>query len=175
MGEYIATTEIESPIGRLRLAATRKGLVRLSLPRESGKGFASWLTRRVPDGEAVDWLPHLDTARRELEEYFAGTRERFGVPLDLRGTEFQLACWRELCSIPLGETRSYAELAQAVGRPKAVRAVGAANGANPVPLIVPCHRVINTGGKLGGYGGGLETKRRLLAFEQSVEPRGSLL
>jgi O-6-methylguanine DNA methyltransferase len=149
--------------------------VRLSLPRDGGKGFASWLERKVPDGEAVDWLPHLDVARRELEEYFAGTRDRFDVPLDLRGTRFQLSCWRELCSIPLGETRSYAEMARAIGRPGAARAVGAANGANPIPLIVPCHRVINTGGRLGGYGGGLETKRRLLAFEQSVEPRGALL
>jgi methylated-DNA-[protein]-cysteine S-methyltransferase len=175
MGEYVAIGEVESPVGRLRLATTQLGVVRLSLPRESGKGFAGWLQRKLPDAEQVDWLPHLDHARRELEEYFAGRRTRFEVPLDLRGTPFQLACWRALLEIPLGETRSYAELARAIGRPTAVRAVGAANGANPVAVIVPCHRVINTGGGLGGYGGGLPTKRRLLAFERSIEPLGRLL
>ena len=151
--------------GRLRVAVTRVGVVRISFARESGEGFTGWLRRRVPDAEEVDWLPDLDRVRRELDEYFAGTRRTFEVPLDLRGTDFQLSCWRALQAIPYGETRSYAEVAENVGRPRAVRAVGAANGANPIPLIVPCHRVINTSGKLGGFGGGLDVKKRLLAFE----------
>ena len=97
------------------------------------------------------------------------------MPLDLRGTPFQLSVWRAIVEVPYGETRSYAELAQRVKRPTAYRAVGAANGANPVPIIVPCHRVIASDGKLGGYGGGLETKRRLLAFEKTTPVQGMLL
>lgn len=174
MGEHLALREVDSPLGRLRVAATGRGIVRISLPREGGKGFAGWLMRSVPDGERVDWLPHLDAAERELAEYFEGRRRAFGLALDLRGTDFQLACWRTLLEIPFGETRSYAEVARAVGRPRAVRAVGAANGANPVPIVVPCHRVIQSNGGLGGYGGGLDVKRRLLAFEQTVEPRDLL-
>jgi O-6-methylguanine DNA methyltransferase len=107
----------------------------------------------------------LDAAARQLEEYFAGRRKVFGLPLDLRGTEFQRSVWRELLGIPYGETRTYAEVARAIGSPRAVRAVGAANGANPVPIVVPCHRVVATGGGLGGYGGGLQMKRRLLELE----------
>jgi O-6-methylguanine DNA methyltransferase len=101
----------------------------------------------------------------ELDEYFAGRRREFNVPLDLRGTPFQLACWNALLRIPYGEVRTYAEQAMVVGNPRAFRAVGAANGANPIPIIVPCHRVLATGGRLGGYGGGLELKERLLRLE----------
>ena len=165
MREYLATSELESPIGRLRLAVTRKGLVRLALPREGGKGFRGWLARALPDAEAVDWLPHVDKVRQELEEYFAGRRTEFGVPLDLRGTEFQVRVWRALAKIPFGELRSYAEVARAVRRPRAVRAVGSANGANPIPVILPCHRVVGSDGQLTGYGGGRWRKRRLLELE----------
>ena len=175
MREYLATSELESPIGRLRLAVTRKGLVRLALPREGGKGFRGWLARALPDAEAVDWLPHVDKVRQELEEYFTGRRTEFGVPLDLRGTEFQVRVWRALAKIPFGELRSYAEVARAVRRPRAVRAVGSANGANPIPVILPCHRVVRSDGALGGYSAGLETKRRLLAFERAKLPHGAIL
>lgn len=175
MGDVVATREVESPIGRLRLAVTPRGVVRLALPREGGNGFRGWLARALPDAETVDWLPELDKVRNELERYFASSLRCFTVPLDLRGTPFQLDVWRAVFEIGLGETRSYAQVAEAVGRPRAVRAVGTANGANPVPLIVPCHRVINSSGSLGGYGGGLETKRRLLAFERAALPRGALL
>jgi O-6-methylguanine DNA methyltransferase len=170
MSEVVATAEIDSPLGGLRLAATRKGLVRLALPREGGRGFAGWLAARLPGAEAIDWLPPLDKARQELREYFEGKRTSFDVPLDLRGTPFQLAVWRALLEIPYGETRSYADLARAVRRPRALRAVGAANGANPIPIIVPCHRVIASSGRLGGYGGGLEAKKRLLALERALSP-----
>ncbi|HSW50976.1 MAG TPA: methylated-DNA--[protein]-cysteine S-methyltransferase [Bryobacteraceae bacterium] len=109
--------------------------------------------------------PFLDEAARQLEAYFAGSRKVFDLPLDLRGTAFQRSVWRELLGIPFGQTRTYAEVARAIGSPRAVRAVGAANGANPVPIIVPCHRVVASGGGLGGYGGGVQLKRRLLELE----------
>jgi methylated-DNA-[protein]-cysteine S-methyltransferase len=101
----------------------------------------------------------------QLLEYFAGKRQIFDIPLALRGTEFQLAVWNELLRIPYGDTITYAELAQRIGRPSAIRAVGAANGANPIPVIVPCHRVIGSNGTLTGYGGGIQRKQWLLAHE----------
>ena len=105
-------------------------------------------------------------ATKQILEYLEGKRRAFEIPLDLRGTSFQLEVWDALRGIPYGETRSYAEIAAQLGRDNAVRAVGAANGANPVSLVVPCHRVINSDGRLGGYAGGLEVKARLLAMEQ---------
>jgi len=124
------------------------------------------------------WRPMQDTrpgkhaiaaeAERQLRAYFAGRLRRFDLPLDLRGTDFQLRVWRELESIPYGETRSYSQIAAAINAPQAVRAVGAANGANPIPIVVPCHRVIGSGGKLVGYGGGLPLKKRLLALEGAL-------
>ena len=110
--------------------------------------------------------PLLIEAVRQLRAYFTGQLRRFELPLDLAGTEFQKCVWLELTRIPYGETRSYQEMARAIGAPKAVRAVGAANGANPVAIVVPCHRVIGAGGKLVGYGGGLPLKRRLLSLER---------
>jgi O-6-methylguanine DNA methyltransferase len=175
MGEVFATRELDSPIGVLRCAVGRGGVIRIALPRDGGDGFVGWLARRLPDGERIDWLPELDALERELADYFEGRLTRFGVPLDLRGTPFQVSVWRALLEIPYGETWSYAEVADTIGRPKAQRAVGAANGANPIPVIVPCHRVIASGGGLGGYGGGLETKQRLLALERAAVPTGSLL
>jgi O-6-methylguanine DNA methyltransferase len=121
------------------------------------------------------WRPMQDTrpgthpiaseAVRQLRAYFAGQLRQFDLPLNMRGTDFQLRVWRELESIPYGETRSYSQIAAAIKAPQAVRAVGAANGANPIPIIVPCHRVIGSSGKLVGYGGGLPLKKRLLALE----------
>jgi methylated-DNA-[protein]-cysteine S-methyltransferase len=110
--------------------------------------------------------PLLSEAVAQLEAYFAGALRRFDLPLDLGGTEFQRRVWEELLTIPYGETRTYAQMATAIGNPSATRAVGSANGQNPVAIIVPCHRVVRTGGGLGGYGGGLDAKRALLALEQ---------
>jgi methylated-DNA-[protein]-cysteine S-methyltransferase len=110
--------------------------------------------------------PLLAEAVRQLHAYFDGRLRRFDLPLDLAGTDFQRRVWLELTRIPYGETRSYSELARAIGAPKAVRAVGAANGANPIPIVVPCHRVIGAHGNLIGYGGGLPLKRRLLSLER---------
>lgn len=127
----------------------------------------------VTEGEAVvsihfggggEW-PSGHKVIAQLEEYFAGRRKTFDVPLALRGTPFQLSVWNALRQIEYGETRSYSDIARVIGRPAAVRAVGAANGANPIPIIIPCHRVIGRTGALTGFGGGLDVKRRLLDFE----------
>jgi O-6-methylguanine DNA methyltransferase len=138
----------------LGAVASERGLCRLSFGEANSQsgGSHELLTR----------------AALQLEEYFAGSRRVFDLPLDLQGTAFQLRVWNALLQIPYGETRSYAEIARAVGAPKAVRAVGAANGANPVGIIVPCHRVIGSNGGLTGFGGGLDLKRRLLALESGL-------
>ena len=173
--ERVFTSRMESPIGALRLAATERGLAFLALPRAGGRGLGGWLARFAPDARREEAFAPLRDAIRQILEYLDGKRTGFELGLDLRGTAFQRAVWRQLEAIPYGETRAYADVAHAVGSPAAVRAVGSANGANPVPIVVPCHRVIASGGKLGGYGGGLELKRRLLAMEQSLRHQGSLL
>jgi methylated-DNA-[protein]-cysteine S-methyltransferase len=117
------------------------------------------------DGRHNSQNQFLGQLTRELEEYFASKLRIFRTPLDMQGTEFQLAVWRQLQEIPYGQTRSYAQIAEAIGRPQAIRAVGAANGSNPVAIVVPCHRVIGANGKLTGYGGGLPLKKRLLELE----------
>lgn len=153
-----------SPVGALFLAASSKGLVRLEFEDRIQKLDSS--TTRLQESKRA-LAPYL----RELDQYFAGERHEFAEPLDLRGTDFQLACWRALLEIPYGETRSYRDIAQAIGHPHAYRAVGMSNNRNPVAIIVPCHRVIASSGSLCGYGGGLDIKRQLLDLEQaSVHP-----
>jgi methylated-DNA-[protein]-cysteine S-methyltransferase len=127
-------------------------------------------TRQFGGGERIDAAdnPVLRQAADQLGAYFAGTLRRFDLPLDLRGTSFQKRVWSELLRIPFGETRSYGELARVVGNPNASRAVGAANGRNPVAIVVPCHRVIGSDGGLVGFGGGLHYKRRLLDLEREA-------
>jgi methylated-DNA-[protein]-cysteine S-methyltransferase len=162
--------EIDSPIGRLLLAGDAASLIHVGFqagPRPFGPS-AGWIADAAP----------LRTAITQLEEYFAGERRRFDLPLAPRGTEFQQRVWRALREIPYGNTISYGELARRIGKPSAPRAVGLANGANPLPIIVPCHRVIGTDGSLTGFGGGLPIKRRLLALEGATAgaagPQGSL-
>jgi methylated-DNA-[protein]-cysteine S-methyltransferase len=123
---------------------------------------------RPPSGVHPGINPISAEAGRQLRAYFAGRLREFDLPLDLQGTAFQLSVWRELERIPYGETRSYSQIAAAIGAPQSVRAVGAANGANPIPIVVPCHRVIGAGGKLVGYGGGLPLKKRLLELEGAL-------
>ena len=142
----------KSPVGPLTLVASEKGLRAL----EFGE-------REHP--ECVANRARLAQCRKELDEYFAGQRQEFSIALDLQGTEFQQRCWRELLRIPYGETRSYRDIAEAIGNRKAVRAVGLANGQNPIAIIVPCHRVIASNGTLCGYGGGLHVKEELLRLE----------
>jgi len=162
-----------SLVGPLFLAASDRGLVALEFDK------------RLPGQQTIRPNPRdlraesksvrfeeserkMSIYVRELEEYFAGKRSEFTFPLDLRGTEFQLACWRALLAIPYGETRTYADIARAVGRPQGFRAVGMANNRNPVAIVVPCHRVIASDGTLCGYGGGLNIKRKLLELEGAL-------
>jgi O-6-methylguanine DNA methyltransferase len=173
--ERVHTTRFDSPIGVLRLAATARGLAYLELPHASGRGLAGWCVRCAPEAKLEEaWAPHR-AAVAQILEYLDAKRTGFDLPLDLRGTPFQLEVWHALLRIPYGEMCSYADVAREIGRPTAVRAVGAANGANPIPLVVPCHRVIAADRKLGGYGGGLELKARLLAMERSRPRQGQLL
>jgi len=165
--EIVKTGRFETSIGTFRVAFCDRGLLFLELPHANGGGLPRWLVRMAPRARVDHDAPLPEEVPRQVEGFLAGERESFDLPVDLRGTPFQLAVWRELLRIPYGEVRSYGEVARAIGRPRAVRAVGTANGANPLPLIVPCHRVVASGGRLGGYAGGLELKRRLLAVEAS--------
>jgi O-6-methylguanine DNA methyltransferase len=174
-GETIHIARVDSAIGELRLASTVLGLAFLELPHSNGSGLTGWVRRWMPGARVEHGFKPNQSAAKQLTEYLAGKRREFELALDLRGTEFQLAVWRALCAIPYGETISYAEQARRVGRPNAPRAVGAANGANPIAIIVPCHRVVNADGKLGGYGGGLPLKKRLLALEHAQPRQGDLL
>jgi methylated-DNA-[protein]-cysteine S-methyltransferase len=141
------------------------GPVLLLTASPAGLHSIEFVAAQKSGGEHDPGDPLLLETARQLRAYFAGELQRFDLPLDLDGTPFQKRVWKELETIPFGETRSYAAIAEAIGSPLAVRAVGAANGANPAPIVVPCHRVIGSGGKLVGYGGGLELKKRLLALE----------
>jgi O-6-methylguanine DNA methyltransferase len=173
--EIVHTARVDTPIGTLRLASTSAGLAFLELPHSNGNGLAGWLRRWAPGARVEQGFTPNQGAAVQITEYLEGKRRDFELALDLRGTEFQLAVWRALCAIPFGETISYAEQARRVGHPKAPRAVGAANGANPIAIVVPCHRVVNADGKLGGYGGGLALKARLLALEHAQPRQGDLL
>ena len=157
---------METPIGVLTIESNEKAVTLITLPGEAGEHFQAANGRKPapksPDGPVPE---PLALAVAQLEEYFAGRRQQFDLPLELDGTDFQRRVWLTLAEIPYGETVSYAELAMMVGRPNAYRAVGQANGANPIPIVLPCHRVLASGGGLGGYGGGLPMKRQLLEME----------
>jgi len=146
-------TWMESPVGRLLLVGDEAGLRKILF---RGKPEPGWREDPLALAEPV----------RQLRAYFAGELHQFDLPLAPEGTPFQLRVWRELCNIPYGQTISYGELARRIGSPNASRAVGLANGANPISIVVPCHRVIGSNGKLTGYGGGLDNKERLLALER---------
>ena len=148
---------LDTPIGELLLAGDADGLSVIGFPKGS--------MRREPEPDWIFNEGRLEDARRQLREYFAGERREFDLPLQLRGTEFQISVLEALREIPYGETVSYGEIARRIGRPRAVRAVGAANGRNPLPIVVPCHRVIGSTGDLTGFGGGLDTKEALLRHE----------
>ena len=155
-----ACTWMDSPVGRLRLVATSRGLAAILWEHDRPNRVRLEIVAAAPEH------PHLLEAQRQLTEYFAGRRTTFELPLDCRGTAFQQSVWQALRTIPFGETRSYSEIAAQIGRPRAVRAVGAANGRNPVAIVSPCHRVIGAGGALTGFAGGLEAKSYLLALER---------
>jgi methylated-DNA-[protein]-cysteine S-methyltransferase len=150
-----------SPVGQLKLVASDEGLVAILWENDR--------PGRVRLGEVIEdgGHPVLVETERQLGEYFAGRRKAFSVALDMRGTRFQRDVWEALLAIPFGETRSYGQLARQLGNQRATRAVGAANGRNPVSIIVPCHRVIGSSGKLTGFAGGLDVKARLLNLEDA--------
>ena len=152
---------VDSPVGKLTLVATDEGLAAILWQKDRPARVG--LRVEVED----DRHPVLLETARQLEEYFAGRRKQFTVKLDVVGTPFQRKVWNALLTIPFGETRSYGQIAAQIGNPGAARAVGAANGRNPVSIIAPCHRVIGSTGKLTGFGGGLDTKAQLLALEGS--------
>jgi len=171
--ETLNCTIMQSAVGPLFLAASSKGLVALEfdarLPgqqsiRPNPRDLREERKDRAFEASPRQMQPYVT----ELEEYFAGNRREFTFLLDLRGTDFQLACWRALLAIPYGETRTYADIARAVGKPNAFRAAGMANNRNPVAIVVPCHRVIASDGTLCGYGGGLDLKRKLLELEGAL-------
>ncbi len=170
--EVLCTSRFETPLGSLRVVSSEKGLVYIELPNENGRGFEGWRKTHARGAKVVDRRAAHDDTIDQLLEFMSGERRKFTMDLDLRATEFQLAVYEVVAKIAYGETLSYSDVANAIDRPKAVRAVGAANGANPIPLVIPCHRVIARGGALQGYAGGLRLKARLLAME-STEPDGS--
>lgn len=164
----LAWTVLDSPVGRLVLAASERGLCAVDFGDPEpvlARLAAGPVAPPALAGPAGAAASHLAAAAAQLEEYFAGRRRGFALSLDLRGTPFQRRVWRLLQEIPYGETRSYGWVAAAAGRPGAARAVGQACGCNPVAIVVPCHRVVASGGGLGGYGGGLAIKRYLLSLE----------
>ena len=162
----LTTRRVESPVGPLMLVGSDAG-VRAILWAGDDPARAGLADVALQPGSA----DVLDEAAHQLDEYFAGTRTSFDLPLDLRGTPFQVAAWEALGDIPYGETRTYAEQAAKIGRPAAVRAVGAANGRNPLSIVLPCHRVVGGDGALRGFAGGLDVKAALLAFEQGQMAR----
>ncbi len=170
--ETLYWSSMPSAQGVCTVIATEKGVCWTGTPGTSRESGLAWLEKhlliaRTVEAEAVE---PLSQAMDQLRRYFAGEHVQFSCSLDLRGTAFQVTVWQALYRIPYGQTRTYAQIAEEIGRPQAVRAVGAANGANPVAVIVPCHRVIGSNGTLTGYGGGLPMKRWLLTLEHVALP-----
>jgi methylated-DNA-[protein]-cysteine S-methyltransferase len=165
----VAYATADSPFGPLLLASTRRGLVRVGLPNQDADSLLVDLATRVSP-RVLEAPARLDEVRRELDLYFAGELHDFDLPLDWQLSDgFQLAVQRRIAKIPYGETRTYTEMAKKAGNERAVRAAGTACGRNPLPLVVPCHRVLRTSGGLGGYGGGLPMKQALLELEGSLD------
>lgn len=164
MNTTIRYHQIPTPVGTLTLVATERGLSGLYLEGNAPGVAADW---------QLDAAPFVDTCR-QLEAYFAGDLREFQIPLDLQGTPFQLKVWNALLDIPFGETIHYGEQARRIGQPQASRAVGLANGRNPISIIVPCHRVVGKNGALTGYGGGLPIKRFLLDLEAPANPAAKI-
>jgi methylated-DNA-[protein]-cysteine S-methyltransferase len=163
----VAYATLETPIGLLQFFGGEAGLMTVALPNEGPPAPEARVRRLLGDNvEIVEDPAALTAVLAQFEAYFRGELRAFDLPLDPRGTPFQRQVWAAVARVPYGETRAYGEIAAAIGKPAAVRAVGLANGANPLPIVIPCHRVIGANGSLTGYGGGLEAKRRLLALER---------
>ncbi len=159
---YVA---LETPIGRLLMAKTGRGVCKISLPSEHDSSFFHWLKDRFPEEEIVEDSDSLSNEIHQLQQYFDGKQSEFTFSLDLRTTPFRNKALQKVAKIPFGKTASYKDIAVQINNEKAVRAVGSANGSNPIPIVIPCHRVIAHDGSLGGYGGGLPMKKWLLKHE----------
>jgi methylated-DNA-[protein]-cysteine S-methyltransferase len=165
----VAYATADSPFGPLLLAATRRGVVRIGLPSQDGDELLEELASRVSP-RVLEAPAQLDLVRRELDLYFEGRLRDFDLPLDWRlSKDFRQRALRAVNRIPYGRTRTYMQVAKSAGNERAVRAAGSACGSNPIPIVVPCHRVLRTGGGLGGYGGGLPMKEALLRLEGALE------
>jgi methylated-DNA-[protein]-cysteine S-methyltransferase len=165
----VAYATAECPVGTVLVAATPRGLVKVGLPNQDPDEVLAELAVKISP-RVLEHPARLDEARRELEEYFAGRRTSFDLPVDWQLAHgFRRRVLRELAGIPYGETRTYSEIAARAGNPRAHRAAGSACGSNPVPLVVPCHRVVRSGGQLGNYGGGPEMKQYLLRLEHALD------
>lgn len=167
----ISFDEMESPLGTLTILATDVGVCSIffGTMETNGPAIKAWLKKNGIKGKLVHNEAKLKKVTDELQEYFAGKRFSFNVPLDLFGTAFQKKVWQELLKIEYGTTVSYKEIAKRIGAPKAVRAIGGANNQNPIPIIIPCHRVIGSNGAMVGYGGGLDKKQCLLQLEGALQ------
>ncbi len=166
--QKVYCTSFDSRIGHIYVASTDKGVCKVSVPKESRKDFFQWLERQFDPDAVVDNKSHNKEAIDQLVRYFNGKLAKFTCPLDLIGTPFQVRLWKELNRIPYGTTVSYGQLAKRVGVPKGFQAAGRAIAANPVPVIVPCHRVLGSDGSLVGYSAGIKTKEFLLRLEGAI-------
>ncbi len=156
-----------TPLGRFHIAVAEDAVLRITLPSDGRSHMTDWLERNFPGMPVVEEAhPLIQAAAEQLDEWARGSRRTFDLPLQLVGTEFQKAVWNALSEIPYGEVRSYGQIAQSVGKPGAARAVGQANNRNHLAPVIPCHRVVASGGALGGYGGGIELKQRMLELER---------
>lgn len=172
--EFIKTADFETPLGRVRIASSKRGLVHLGFPLATGRGFSGWRERFAPGSRIVRDQDANEEFVGQVHEFIDGTRRHFEVPVDLRATPFQQRVFKVVSEIDWGQTQSYKDVALALGDEHLVRAVGTAVGANPLALVIPCHRVVGARGKLQGYAGGVEVKAKLLAAEQSGPESGRL-
>lgn len=161
-------TIMDTLIGQLVVASTERGLIRIILPGEECYDFHSYINKMYPEEIPIEGRGRNRQIIDQLHEYFNGYRTTFSLSLELRGTEFQRSVWKAVADVPYGQTRSYGEIAREIGRPKACRAVGAANGTNPIPIVVPCHRIIGADGSMTGFGGGIPLKKKLLRLEKTT-------
>lgn len=169
----LAVGMVKTPWGKILLAATPQGIVRIGLPGETNIGFFASLRKTFPRAKAINGGAIIRQAAKQLSEYFAGKRTGFTFPIQLHTTPFQTRVLKQLQKIKYGKTHSYGDIAVKVGNRKASRAVGQVCGSNPLPIVIPCHRIIATDGSLGGFGGGLKMKTALLALEQNKKSRQS--
>jgi len=165
-----AYARMDSPVGPIWVAATAAGICAVGIGTKQPDAFFAWLASHLGPEPPREDAKALSLALAQLREYFSRIRREFDLPLEVRGTPFQKAVWAQVARIPYGATTTYGEIAQRVGRPEAARAVGAAVGANPLSIFIPCHRVIGADGSLTGYGGGLEMKAALLQLEGAILP-----